>query len=402
MCQAPKIKIQLIQTDLENVRFPLAVAAGKHCVNRWWDPPHLCDVTGRSRNHVSVQKPEEVPWKTQHYHVRGARLHTSSIHVGTNLWKPQLCRSSVLWLRWPAARCTDLCHCCHLEKREIFVRRLFVAWDLFPISKDCSLKQLLAKMKATTGNISASTAGLDLIRVAENLFQRTEYFLPAWKSPGVSTLTLCGVTTGLISGLVGGWVRAGLAGGGWSGFAWGFSVALVESGLTFEGPAVVTPGVMSSIASPCAASVDRGTRVVSWFWSWGSFVTSFASVAVFDVVFSGMAVCSSVDDPGILVAWEFSSTVEELGEAGVEEEPGGVTSSISEGPALGSFTSPKSPGCISACAVWSCGTLTVWSSGVGEGRVEMWSTPVVDWGRDVPTSDELVGPPGAEIRTLFF
>lgn len=78
-------------------------------------------------------------------------------------------------------------------------------------------------------------------------------------------------------------------------------MALVESGLTFDGPAVVTPGVMSSIASPCAASVDRGTRVVRWFWSWGSFVTSFASVSGFDVVFSGMAVCSSVDDPGILV-----------------------------------------------------------------------------------------------------
>lgn len=32
-------------------------------------------------------------------------------------------------------------------------------------------------------------------------------------------LTLCGVTTGLISGLVGGLIRAGLAGGGWSGLA---------------------------------------------------------------------------------------------------------------------------------------------------------------------------------------
>lgn len=63
--------------------------------------------------------------------------------------------------------------------------------------------------------------------------------------------------------------------------------------------------------------------------------------------------------------------MEELGEAGVEEEPGGVTSCISEGPALGSFTSGKSRGFISASVVWSCGTLTVWSSGVGEGRVEM-------------------------------
>lgn len=48
---------------LENVCFALAVAAGEHCVNGGRDAPHLCDASGRTRNPVSVQKPEVVPWR---------------------------------------------------------------------------------------------------------------------------------------------------------------------------------------------------------------------------------------------------------------------------------------------------------------------------------------------------
>lgn len=43
---------------LEEIGFPLAVAAGENSVNRRWDSPHVCDQPSRSRISFLVQCPK--------------------------------------------------------------------------------------------------------------------------------------------------------------------------------------------------------------------------------------------------------------------------------------------------------------------------------------------------------
>lgn len=67
---------------LEDVCFALAVAAAEHRVNGGGDAPHFCDALSWTRNLVTVQKPEVVPWReTTWMEQRLKEFHQSNLKV---------------------------------------------------------------------------------------------------------------------------------------------------------------------------------------------------------------------------------------------------------------------------------------------------------------------------------
>lgn len=110
----------------------------------------------------------------------------------TNLWTPPLCRSSVWWLHWRAARCIGLYRCCHLGKvktpvgintthhvipdcvsgRWLSFSAVFVSlfsplkcgWTLLPISEECQIYlQREGKWKNNWAHKTGSSLWLHII-----------------------------------------------------------------------------------------------------------------------------------------------------------------------------------------------------------------------------------------------